>query len=175
MWQRPVEGIIDILGERLLRAVREHNVRRLCIDSMQGFQLAVDFPDRIRDVFSAIAEELEAQGVTTLYTVESADLFGPRIEVPIGGISSMTHNLILLRHVEMNAHLYRVVSVVKLRDSDYDGAIREFRITDNGIAIADSFSTADQVLSGLARSHRPADSTRKDRPRGGKKSRRRER
>jgi circadian clock protein KaiC len=179
MWQRPVEGIIDILGERVLRAVREHNVRRLCIDSMQGFQLALDFPDRFRDVFSAIAQELEAQGVTTLYTVESADLFGPRIEVPMGGVSAMTDNLILLRHVEMNAHLYRLVSVLKVRDSDYEGAIREFRISDSGIAVADTFSSADQVLSGVARTlgrrHGPGDSASKGRPRAGKKPRRRQR
>ena len=151
VWQRPVEGIVDILGERLLAAVEEHKVRRLCIDGVQGFQLAVDYPDRIRGVFSAITEELEARGVTTIYTLESADLFGSRIEVPIVGVSATTQNLILLRHVEMNARLYRLISVLKMRDSDYEAAIREFRIGRRGITVADTFSSADQVLSGLAR------------------------
>ena len=151
VWQRSVEGIVDILGERLLRAVDEQKVRRLCIDGIQGFQLALDFPDRVRDVFSAISEALETRGVTTIYTLETADLFGPRIEVPVTGLSAMTQNLILLRHVELNAHLYRLISVLKMRDTGYDSAIREFRIGDGGITVTDTFSGAEDVLTGTAR------------------------
>jgi circadian clock protein KaiC len=165
LWQPPVEGVIDILGDRLLTAVRRRKVRRLCIDGIHGFQLAAEFPGRVRSVFSAFAEELEAAGVTTLYTMETPDLFGPRIEAPVSGLSPITQNILLLRHVELSSHLYRLISVMKLRDSDYDSTLREFRINDSGITVADTFESADQLMSGSAQ--RSTEVKREPRPRSG--------
>jgi circadian clock protein KaiC len=152
LWQPSGEGSIDVLGERLLRTVREKRPKRLCLDGLQGFQQAVDTPERVRDVFSTIVEELEAAQVTTLYTVETPELFGSEIQAPIGGVSNIGHNLILLRHVELHAHLYRLISILKVRDSDYDSAIREFRIGDAGISVANTFDSAQGILGGLAHS-----------------------
>jgi circadian clock protein KaiC len=152
LWQPSGEGSIDVLGERLLRTVREKRPKRLCVDGLQGFQQAVDAPERVRDVFSTIVEELEAAQVTTLYTMETPALFGAEIEAPIGGVSNISHNLILLRHVELSAHLYRLISILKVRDSDYDSAIREFRISDGGISVANTFESAQGILGGLAHS-----------------------
>lgn len=151
LWQRPVEGVIDILGERLISAVRRRNVKRLFIDGIQGFELAIDdYPDRIRGVFAALAEELERQQVTTIYSVETRELFGPVIQPPISGISASTQNLILLRHVEFRAQLYRLISILKIRDSSYDSSIRELRVTESGITVLDRFENAEQIMSGSA-------------------------
>jgi len=150
IWQPPVEGVIDVLAQRLLQTVRRLKARRLFLDGLQGFEVAAEFPERIRDAFSALVEELERQGVTTLFTVETRDLFGPRIEVPVFGVSAVTQNIILMRHVELNAQLFRLISILKLRDSDYDSTIREFRITDKGISVADTFNATNHVLSGTA-------------------------
>jgi circadian clock protein KaiC len=150
-WQSAGEIELDVLGERLLSLIREQRPKRLFLDSMQGFQRAADFPDQLRDVFSAIAEELEARQVTTVFSVEALDLFGPVIRSPIDGLSAITHNILVLRHVELNAHLYRLLSIMKLRDSDYDNQIREFRITSAGIDVANTFESAQDILSGTAR------------------------
>jgi circadian clock protein KaiC len=150
VWHAAIEGDIDLLGEHLFDAVARMKARRLVIDGMQGFQIAVDAPDRIRDVFSAIVARLEREGVTTLYTIETPDLFGPSIASPVTGASAVTHNIILMRHVELRAELHRLISVLKLRDSGYDPAIREFRITDSGIAVSDTFASAEHVLMGSA-------------------------
>lgn len=150
VWHRPVEGIIDVVGERLLALVKRRGARRLVIDGMAGFQVSVDEPDRVRDVFAALADELAREGVTTIYTMETADLLGPRIEVPVKGVSAITHNIVLMRHVELEARLYRLLSILKVRDGDCDGAIREFRISDTGIEILDTFTMADRILTGSA-------------------------
>jgi circadian clock protein KaiC len=150
VWQPPVEGVIDVLAQRLLETVQRLSARRLFLDGIQGFEVAAEFPERIRDAFSALVEELERRGVTTLYTVETRDLFGPRIEVPLFGISATTQNILLLRHVELNAQLYRMISILKLRDSAYDSTIREFRITERGISVADTFNAANHLLTGTA-------------------------
>jgi CheY-like chemotaxis protein len=43
--------------------------------------------------------------------------------------------MILLRHVEVERELQKVVSIVKLRDSGFDHRAREFRISDRGIVV----------------------------------------
>jgi circadian clock protein KaiC len=148
-WQPPIEAVIDILGDRLISAVRQHQIQRLVIDGVQGFQLAAEFPRRVRTIFSAFSEELEAAGVTTVYTMETHDLFGPRIEAPLDGLSPITENIILLRHVELRSRLHRLISVLKLRDSHHDSSLCEFEITDQGMVVGERFD-ADQLLSGSA-------------------------
>src|SRR5688572_11573909 len=66
VWHRPVEGVIDELGDSLIETVRSHRADRLFLDGMQGFERAADFPERLSDVYSALARELESLGVTTV-------------------------------------------------------------------------------------------------------------
>jgi circadian clock protein KaiC len=148
IWHRPVEGVIDELGESLIDAVRKTGAQRLFLDGMEGFERAADFPERLSHVYSAIAHELERLGVTTLYTTETRELFARNIEVPINGLSAATQNIILLRHIEHRASMLRVLAILKVRDDDYDARMREFLITDSGIRLLDTFATASGVASG---------------------------
>jgi circadian clock protein KaiC len=148
VWHRPVEGVIDELGESLIQTVRSIRPQRLFLDGMEGFERAADFPERMSHVYSAIAQELERLGVTTLYSSETRELFAPTIEVPINGLSAATQNIILLRHVEHRATMLRVLAILKVRDDDYDGRMREMRITDDGIRLLDTFIGESSVASG---------------------------
>lgn len=150
-WEAPIEGVLDAVVERVLRAVVDHRVTRLCFDGLHGFRHHAEYPERTRAVFSALAAELSRHGVTTLFTLETSDLVGASITVPIDGVSALADNIILLRHVELRSQLYRLISIVKVRDRAYDGAIREFRITDRGVTVADTFDSAEQILTGTAR------------------------
>jgi circadian clock protein KaiC len=59
--------------------------------------------------------------------------------------------LIVLRYVELQSRLFRLISVFKVRDGAFDPTIREFTITDAGIVIAKPFEGVEAVLSGIAR------------------------
>jgi circadian clock protein KaiC len=150
-WEPPIESGLDAVVERVLRAVVDHRVTRLCFDGLHGFRHHAEYPDRTRAVFSALADELTRHGVTTLFTLESPDIVGSGIEVPIDGVSSLADNILLLRHVELRSQLYRLISILKVRDRAYDGSIREFQITDRGVVVADTFDSAEQILTGAAR------------------------
>jgi circadian clock protein KaiC len=63
----------------------------------------------------------------------------------------MAENMILLRYVELRSQLYRLLSIIKVRESDYDPSIREFRITSKGIEVASTFESAEAILTGTAR------------------------
>jgi circadian clock protein KaiC len=148
VWHPPVEGVIDEVGESLFRSVHKIGAQRLVIDGMEGFERAADFPERISHVYSAIAQELERLGVTTLYTTETRELFGKNIEVPINGLSAATQNIIVMRHIEHRATMLRVIAILKVRDDDYDGRMREIQITEHGIHLVDTFADESNVASG---------------------------
>jgi circadian clock protein KaiC len=80
--------------------------------------------------------------------VEMRALYGPRIEVPINGMSAATQNIVLLRHVEHRAQLLRALAILKVRDSDYDPRVREIRFTDDGIVLRDTFENEAQLIAG---------------------------
>jgi circadian clock protein KaiC len=149
VWHRPVEGVIDELGESLIQTIQNVRPQRLFLDGMDGFNRAADFPERMSHVYSAIAQALERLGITALYSTETRELFARTIEVPINGLSAATQNIILLRHVEHRATMLRVLAILKIRDDDYDARMRELRISDDdGIRLLDTFAGESGVASG---------------------------
>lgn len=152
LWQSPGEPILDVPAERLLEAVRREGVRRLFIDGLGGFLGAVTSAERLDFFLAALFNELRALEVTTICSVAQPALFSPTIELPapLGGIAELTDNLLFLRYVELESYLYRLLSILKMRESGYDPAIREFRITNQGIDVAPTFASAQSILTGVA-------------------------
>ena len=145
------EYILDELAHRLLEAVQRRGVKRLVIDGISGFQEAAIEQERMVRFWSVLAGELRALGVTTLHTVELPELMGTEIRTPTGGVPSMAEVLILLRYVELQSRLFRLISVFKVREGAFDPTIREFTITDTGIVVGKPFEGVEAVLSGMAR------------------------
>ena len=80
--------------------------------------------------------------------VELTDLFTPTIKFPISGGIGFADNLYFLRYIDLRSQLYRLISIIKMRDSDYDTSIREFRISEQGIEVASTFRSAEVILTG---------------------------
>jgi circadian clock protein KaiC len=57
----------------------------------------------------------------------------------------------LLRNVEFRGDIYRIISILKMRDSAYDPTIREFHITNNGMEVRPAAESSDGVLRGISR------------------------
>ncbi|MET0388879.1 MAG: ATPase domain-containing protein [Polyangiales bacterium] len=162
VWQRPIEAVIDVLADRLFTTVRKLSAKRLVLDGIQGFEQALDdYPDRLRGVFASLTDELERLGVTTLYTVETRELFGPTIEIPVSGVSAATQNIILTRHVELQSRLNLLLSIIKVRDSHFDRTVRELVIGDGGLHVADAFGADTHVLAASALQPIPSPPPRK--------------
>lgn len=150
IWNLPVERILDRLAQELLAAVRRDSTRRLFIDGLSAFEQAAAHPERMAKFFTALTSELRALDVTTIISSEMRTLFGPQIEGPALGISAAVENIILLRYVELGSRLYRLISVLKARESGYDSEIREFKISSKGIEVASTFESAEAILTGVA-------------------------
>jgi circadian clock protein KaiC len=154
-WERPIEGVLDVLADRMFCRIRETGATRLCIDGMHSLFRTVDFPERMRAVTAALGEELTGLGVTTLYTLETPELVGAdgaAIRVPMDDVSAMSHNVVVIRLRERSGRYDRMLSIMKMRDSDYDRSIRELTITGHGIVVAPRRRTLrSRVVASVAR------------------------
>jgi len=150
VWGPFLEDVVDSLVEHLLAAVRRHAIQRLFIDSLQGLLDTAVYPDRIVRLFVALANELRALGVTLVFALQTPQLFGGS-EGSSPAVSSKVDNILFLRYVELYSQLYRLVSIVKIRESGYDSTIREFKITADGLDVASTFASAEAILTGIAR------------------------
>ncbi|WP_224247928.1 ATPase domain-containing protein [Hyalangium gracile] len=151
-WQPPLEHNMDSLAERLLERIQERNVKRLrlFIDGVSGFRSAAVYPDRIGRFFSALSHQLRMLDSTTIYS-EETPLLSSGVDAPLPEAAAYVENIILMRYVELRSQLYRLISIMKMRESQYDSGIREFAITDEGINVADTFESAEAILTGHAR------------------------
>jgi circadian clock protein KaiC len=150
-WQPALEVSLDRLAQRLLAIVREHGAKRIFIDGLDAFSDVRIYSERLPLFLTALTNQLQALGVTTVMSVELNHLFGPAVEIPMEGVSAIADNIIFLRYVELRAQLYRIISVLKARRSKHDPAIREFMIGASGIEVSDHLASAEAILTGLAR------------------------
>jgi circadian clock protein KaiC len=155
VWRPTVERILDSLGNELIELVRRRKVRRLFIDGWGGFAAAAESDDRLPPFFAAITNELRSLGVTAVCAMETENLIGPELNLPIKGFSAITENMILLRFAEYQGQLRRLISIMKVRGSGFDHKLREFDIGADGLHFTDTFEGAEGLLSGYG-SERPA-------------------
>ena len=155
-WQAPVEISLDLWGHRMLEAVSRHRPKRLFLDGFNALQDSAAYPGRIGAFLTAFLNELRALGVTTLMSAELHPIIGPGVDVPVAGVSPMVENTILLRYVEVRSHLFRLIAVLKVRGNSHQSAMREFRITSEGLQVAATFESAEAILTGSARQAAPA-------------------
>jgi circadian clock protein KaiC len=136
MWQPTTERLMDALGHRLLTAVRQGGFKRVMIDSLGGIARASTNPCRHVEFFTALMNELRSMEATTIATWEIRDMFDASAQAPAFELSSLFDNLILTRFVETDAELRRMLSVIKVRDSQFDPSLRELVIDKRGLHLA---------------------------------------
>jgi circadian clock protein KaiC len=150
LWQPTTTGLLDALGLKLLQTVERLGIKRVLLDSLSGMARVATNQARLVEFFSALMNELRARGVTVLATWEMRDLFGAEINAPAPELSSLVDNLLLMRFVEINSELKRVLSTLKMRDSTYDPSLMEAVIGEQGLRLEKTFRNATAVLSGTA-------------------------
>jgi circadian clock protein KaiC len=137
LWFPTTEQVLDEIGHALLNAARGNQVRRVFIDGFDGLRRAATNTERAQNFFTAIANEFRVHDISTLYTFETHRTLSPNLETPPPGVSAMLENWIAMRFSAVEPRLQRVLSVIKVRDSDFDPQTREFTITDAGIRIGE--------------------------------------
>jgi circadian clock protein KaiC len=150
LWQPGAEQSADAWARELLAQVAEHRPRRIFLESLVELErLLHGTPERLAPFLGALLGRLRAAGATVLLSAEIGSVVGQEVRMP--ALSAAIDNAVLLRYVELRSHLHRLLSIIKIRDSDYDTAIREFRISSRGLEVAATFESAEAILTGAAR------------------------
>lgn len=149
LYSSPVEMGVDEHVHLIRESIERTGARRVVMDSLKDIELATSDKVRYKDYIYSLVNEFRRQGITSLLTSEIPEMFGD-FTVSEFGISFVTDNVILLRYVEIEGRIARAMSVLKMRGSDHDKSVREYRITaENGLEILENFKDYDHVLSGI--------------------------
>src|SRR5215204_307183 len=147
-WDPPLELSADAWAWQLLATVEEHRPRRVFIDALTDIQRFIASPQRMPSFTAALTNELRALGATALISTEIDAYVDEQLAVPIPAASATMDNGLLVRQVEIRSSLLRLVSILKARQIETDPAIREFVISNRGIAVSRPFSATTGLLTG---------------------------
>jgi circadian clock protein KaiC len=150
IWEPAVEVDPDLLAARIRAAVAARPLRRVVLDAFSNLEPVLG-PGGRADYVVALTNFLRGHGVTSLLIRDAVELAGSTVSV--GGLTfaATADNILVLRHVEIDNRLARVISVVKTRDSDFDPAVRRYSIADDGLGIGEPLQGVEGTMMGLAR------------------------
>ncbi len=136
LYLRPLDLSVDETMQELLEAIQRVGAKRLAIDSLVGFEMALapGFRADFRESLYRMIGALTGAGVTILSTVEVEDTF-TAMSFSHYAISFLTDDIIRLRYVEIDGQLRKVMVVVKMRGGNHSKDIREYVITDKGVVL----------------------------------------
>jgi circadian clock protein KaiC len=139
---------LDALGAIVRRELAAGGVRRVVIDSLAELVLAARETDRFPAYSRMLTGLVRAAGAALLITSET-QVLGPNLE-PLGGLSFLFQNVIMLRYVELQSELRRAVNVLKMRDSNHAKGLVQFDIMSDGPRIMDRLEGVTGVLGWTA-------------------------
>jgi len=135
---------LDMLGTAVRAGVADGRTQRVAIDSLAELVFAAREAERFPAYARTLAGFVRAGGASLIITSEIATL-GPMAE-PVGGLSFLFHNVVLLRYIEIASELRRAVSILKMRDSDHERGVREFEIDAEGVRVMERLEGVTGVL-----------------------------
>jgi circadian clock protein KaiC len=146
---RPLDLSIDETLYEIVEEIHRLKARRLVVDSLSGFELALapTFREDFRESLYRMVAVLTGMGVTMMMTAELEDSY---IDLRFSphGTAFLTDVIIMQRYIELRGQLQRVMSVVKVRGSAHSRDIRAFEITSTGIVVGGTLGNYEGLLTG---------------------------
>ena len=131
---RSLDLSIDETLHDLIAMINRMKAKRVVIDSLSGFELALapEFSEDFRGSLYRMVAELTSMGVTIVMTSELEDRYTDLRFSPFGS-AFLADAIVVQRYIEIAGPFKRVFSVVKVRGSEHSKDIRLYGITDAGI------------------------------------------
>jgi circadian clock protein KaiC len=146
---RSLDLSIDETLHDLIEMINRMQAKRVVIDSLSGFELALapEFSENFRESLYRIVAELTGMGMTVLMTSELEDRYTDLRFSPYGN-AFLADAIIMLRYIEIDGQFKRIFSVIKIRGSQHSKDIRLFDITSQGIIVGKTLSEYSGIMSG---------------------------
>jgi circadian clock protein KaiC len=150
IYLRPLDLSVDEALAAILEAVERLGAKRVVIDSLSGFEVALAPTFRLdfRESLYRLVGTLTATGVTVFMTAEISEGFGDA-RFTSEKVSFIMDEIIIQRYVEMEGELRRVMAVIKMRGSDHSHEFRLYEVTGKGVVIGDPLTEYSGIITGV--------------------------
>jgi circadian clock protein KaiC len=166
LYLRPLDLSVDETMLAILDAIKRVDAKRVVIDSLVGFEMALapSFRADFRESLYRMIGALTGAGITILSTVEVEDNF-TSLQFSHYAVSFLTDDIIRLRYVEIDGQLRKTMVVIKMRGGNHSKDIREYIINDKGVVVIQPRSTDySQLSTGLPIRTGPRPAQKDERP-----------
>ena len=150
IYLRPLDLSVDETVHAIISAVREIGAKRVVLDSLVGFEMALapDFRHEFRESLYRMIAALTRLGVTVVSTVEIEESF-TSMGLSNYAISFLAEDIVRLRYVSINGQLRKMMLVVKMRGSEHSIDMWEYKITPKGVIIGERLKGYRGLTTGI--------------------------
>ena len=150
IYLRPLDLSVDETVHEIVSAVGEIGCKRLVIDSLVGFEMALapDFRSDFRESLYRMIGALTRLGVTIVSTVEVEENF-TSMGLSNFTISFLADDILRMRYVSIHGQLRKIIIVVKMRRSKHSIDMCSYEVTGKGLAIGERMHGYRALSSGI--------------------------
>jgi len=147
MYLRPLDLSVEETMEHLRAQVIEIGAKRVTLDSISGFELALapTYREDFRESLYRMISALTRLGVTVMMTAEVIES-NSELRLSPHNISFLTDCLILQRYVDVGGRLTKAISVIKMRGCAHSDELRAYTIDADGIQLGDALTRFGAVF-----------------------------
>ena len=150
IYLRPLDLSVDETVHEVLNAVKEIGCKRLVIDSLVGFELALapGFRTDFRESLYRMIGALTRMGVTIISTVEVEEDF-TSMSLSNFAVSFLADDLLRFRYVSINGQLRKMLMVIKMRRSWHSTDLCEYQVTADGLVMGKPLRGFRGLITGI--------------------------
>ncbi len=150
IYLRPLDLSVDEMMQEVLDAIQRTGAKRLVIDSLAGFEMALapGFRQDFRESLYRMIFALTGLGITIVSTVEMEESF-TELLFSTYSISFLTDDIVRMRYVEIEGQLRKIMMVLKMRGGAHSMDIREYEITQKGILLGERLTGYVNLVTGI--------------------------
>ena len=150
IYLRPLDLSVDETVHEIVKSVKEIGCKRLVIDSLVGFEVALapGFREDFRESLYRMIAALTRLGVTIISTVEIEENF-TSLDLSKFTVSFLSDDILRLRYVSINGQFRKMMLVVKMRRSKHSIDMHEYQITSKGLEIGEPMRGYSGLTSGI--------------------------
>lgn len=136
------------LAHFVREVVEREKVRLLVIDSLNGYLNAVPEERFLLLHLHELLNYLGQKGVATILVFAQHGIIGNSMQAPVD-VSYLADCVILFRYFEAGSQIHKAISIVKKRSGFHETAIRELKMSGDGIRIGEPLHKFRGILSGI--------------------------
>lgn len=144
----PLEMYPDEFLEIIRRDVEEKGRQVIVIDSLRGYNLAMNEFGNLAANIQNILNYIRRKRATLFLLNEMQDIVG-NLRISEDGVSYLADNVLMIRYAEYSGEIIKVIACLKKRHGNFQADLREFKITEQGILVGAKLSRLRGLLTGV--------------------------